>query len=441
MTFQDLTLTKPLLRAITDLGFTTPTPIQIKAYPAVMSGKDTIAIAQTGTGKTFAYLIPIIRQLTFSENRHPRILIVVPTRELVVQVVNEINKLTTYVTLRVGGIYGGANINPQKQLVYNGLDILVATPGRLMDMILDRTLQLKDIQKLVLDEVDELLSLGFRTQLVQLMEKLPAKRQNLLFSATLDEEVEKIIETYFITPQYLELIARGTPLDKIAQSLYFVPNFYTKVNLLEHLVLNNTALKKVLVFCKNKNMANDLFKELEPALKNEIAIIHSNKTQPQRFAALQDFEKGISRVLIATDVIARGLDIAEVTHVINFDTPQSPEDYIHRIGRTGRADKIGASITFVSEVEKQFQKAIELLMNKKIKATPLPKAVEISDVLTADEKPVKRDKNLKKIPKLEVKTGAFHEKKAKNSKLQLGGQRRQERMRRKDELYKKNRGI
>ncbi len=441
MTFQDLTLTKPLLRAITDLGFTTPTPIQIKAYPAVMSGKDTIAIAQTGTGKTFAYLIPIIRQLTFSENRHPRILIVVPTRELVVQVVNEINKLTTYVTLRVGGIYGGANINPQKQLVYNGLDILVATPGRLMDMILDRTLQLKDIQKLVLDEVDELLSLGFRTQLVQLMEKLPAKRQNLLFSATLDEEVEKIIETYFITPQYLELIARGTPLDKIAQSLYFVPNFYTKVNLLEHLVLNNTALKKVLVFCKNKNMANDLFKELEPVLKNEIAIIHSNKTQPQRFAALQDFEKGISRVLIATDVIARGLDIAEVTHVINFDTPQSPEDYIHRIGRTGRADKIGASITFVSEVEKQFQKAIELLMNKKIKATPLPKAVEISDVLTADEKPVKRDKNLKKIPKLEVKTGAFHEKKAKNSKLQLGGQRRQERMRRKDELYKKNRGI
>ncbi len=441
MTFQDLTLTKPLLRAITDLGFTTPTPIQIKAYPAVMSGKDTIAIAQTGTGKTFAYLIPIIRQLTFSENRHPRILIVVPTRELVVQVVNEINKLTTYVTVRVGGIYGGANINPQKQLVYNGLDILVATPGRLMDMILDRTLQLKDIQKLVLDEVDELLSLGFRTQLVQLMEKLPAKRQNLLFSATLDEEVEKIIETYFITPQYLELIARGTPLDKIAQSLYFVPNFYTKVNLLEHLVLNNTALKKVLVFCKNKNMANDLFKELEPVLKNEIAIIHSNKTQPQRFAALQDFEKGISRVLIATDVIARGLDIAEVTHVINFDTPQSPEDYIHRIGRTGRADKIGASITFVSEVEKQFQKAIELLMNKKIKATPLPKAVEISDVLTADEKPVKRDKNLKKIPKLEVKTGAFHEKKAKNSKVQLGGQRRQERMRRKDELYKKNRGI
>ena len=441
MTFQDLNLSKPMLRAIADLGFTTPTPIQIKAYPAVMSGKDTIAIAQTGTGKTFAYLIPIIRQLTFSEKRHPRVLIVVPTRELVVQVVNEINKLTTYITFRVGGIYGGANINPQKQLVYNGLDILVATPGRLMDMILDRTLQLKDIQKLVLDEVDELLSLGFRTQLVQLMEKLPAKRQNLLFSATLDEEVEKIIDTYFITPQYLELIARGTPLDKITQSLYFVPNFYTKVNLLQHLVLNNTALKKVLVFCKNKNMANDLYKELEPVLKNEIAIIHSNKTQPQRFEALQNFEKGISRVLIATDIIARGLDIAEVTHVINFDTPQTPEDYIHRIGRTGRADKIGASITFVNDLEKQFQKAIELLMNKKIKATPLPKTVEISEVLTADEKPVKRDKNLKKIPKLEAKTGAFHEKKAKNSKVQLGGQRRQERMRRKDELYKKNRGI
>lgn len=441
MTFQDLNLSKPLLRAITDLGLSTPTPIQVKAYPAVMSGKDTVAISQTGTGKTFAYLIPIIRQLTFSEQRHPRVLIVVPTRELVVQVMNEIQKLTTYITIRSGGIYGGANINPQKQLLYNGLDILVATPGRLMDMVLDRTLQLKDIQKLVLDEVDELLSLGFRTQLVQLMEKLPLKRQNLLFSATLDEEVEKIIENYFITPQYLELIARGTPIDKITQSAYAVPNFYTKVNLLEHLLLTDDTLKKVLVFCKNKNMANDVFTELEPVLKEQIAIIHSNKTQPQRFAALIDFEKGVSRVLIATDIIARGLDIAEVTHVINFDTPKTPEDYIHRIGRTGRADKIGASITFVTDLEKQFLKGIEVLMSKKIKLTALPKTVEISDVLTADEKPVKRDKNLKKIPKLEVKTGAFHEKKLKNQKVQLGGKRRQERLRRKDELYKKNRGI
>jgi ATP-dependent RNA helicase RhlE len=441
MTFQDLNLSKPLLRAITDLGLLTPTPIQVKAYPAVMSGKDTVAISQTGTGKTFAYLIPIIRQLTFSEQRHPRVLIVVPTRELVVQVMNEIQKLTTYITIRSGGIYGGANINPQKQLLYNGLDILVATPGRLMDMVLDRTLQLKDIQKLVLDEVDELLSLGFRTQLVQLMEKLPLKRQNLLFSATLDEEVEKIIENYFITPQYLELIARGTPIDKITQSAYSVPNFYTKVNLLEHLLLTDDSLKKVLVFCKNKNMANDVFTELEPVLKEQIAIIHSNKTQPQRFAALIDFEKGVSRVLIATDIIARGLDIAEVTHVINFDTPKTPEDYIHRIGRTGRADKIGASITFVTDLEKQFLKGIEVLMSKKIKLTALPKTVEVSDVLTADEKPVKRDKNLKKIPKLEVKTGAFHEKKLKNQKVQLGGKRRQERLRRKDELYKKNRGI
>ncbi len=441
MTFQDLNLSKPLLRAVTDLGFNTPTPIQIKACPAVMSGKDTVAISQTGTGKTFAYLLPILKQLTYSEKRQPRVLIVVPTRELVVQVINEIKKLTTYITLRVGGIYGGANINPQKQLIFNGLDILVATPGRLMDMILDRTLQLKDIQKLVLDEVDELLSLGFRTQLVQLMEKLPAKRQNLLFSATLDEEVEKIIENYFITPQYLELIARGTPLDKITQTAYLVPNFYTKVNLLQHILLNDVTLKKVLVFCKDKKMADAVFTSLEVVLKNEVAIIHSNKTQPQRFAALQNLENGTSRVLIATDIIARGLDIAEVTHVINFDTPKTPEDYIHRIGRTGRADKAGASITFVTDLEKQFLKGIEALMGKKIKLIAMPKKVEISDELTADEKPVKRDKNLNKIPKLEVKTGAFHEKKAKNSKVQLGGQRRQERLRRKDELYRKNRGI
>jgi ATP-dependent RNA helicase RhlE len=441
MTFQDLNLNKPLLRAITDLGLVEPTPIQVKSYPAVLSGKDIVVISQTGTGKTFAYLLPIIRQLTYSELRHPRVLIVVPTRELVVQVIHEIKKLTTYLSLRIGGIYGGANINPQKQLIYDGLDILVAAPGRLMDMILDRTLQLKDIQKLVLDEVDELLSLGFRTQLVQLMEKLPAKRQNLLFSATLDEEVEKIIESYFIKPQYLELIARGTPIDKIIQSAYAVPNFYTKVNLLEYLLLNDKNLKKVLVFCKNKKMANDVFSKLEPILKEQIAIIHSNKTQPQRFAALIDFEKGTSRILIATDIIARGMDIAEVSHVINFDTPKLPEDYIHRIGRTGRADNNGASITFVTDLEKQFVKGIEVLMNKNIKYLPLPKNVEVSDELTADEKPVKRDKNLKKIPKLEAKTGAFHQKKAKNSKIQLGGKRRQERIRRKDALYKKNRGI
>jgi ATP-dependent RNA helicase RhlE len=433
MSFEALNINKPLLRALNDLGFNTPTPIQAKAYPVIMSGKDVVAIAQTGTGKTFAYLLPILRQLAFLEQKQPRILIVVPTRELVVQVVEETKKLGAYMNIRVGGIYGGANINTQKQLIFNGLDILVATPGRLMDMFLTRTVQVNSIQKLVIDEVDEMLNLGFRSQLTTILDILPKKRQNLLFSATLDEDVEKLITVYFNTPHYVELVARGTPLHKIVQKGYYVPNFYSKVNLLEYLLLNDAELKKVLVFVKNKKLADELYKEITPILGGTVGIIHSNKTQPQRFAAIEKMESGEHRVLIATDIIARGLDIPEVTHVINFDTPVEPEDYIHRIGRTGRADKTGTAITFITDAEKVYQKKIEVLMNKKITLEKLPEEVELSDLLTKDEIPVKKDKNLKKFNKPLISAGgaAFHEKKDKNKKVNKGGKRFQESQRRK----------
>lgn len=438
MTFSDLNLTKPFLRALEDLGFETPTPIQEKTFPVVMSGKDAVAIAQTGTGKTFAYLLPSLRQLAFSEQLQPRIIILVPTRELVVQVVEEVGKLCKYTNLRFGGIYGGANINPQKLMIHRGLDILVATPGRIMDMLATRVLQPQMVQKLIIDEVDEMLNLGFRAQLLQIMDRLPEKRQNLMFSATLDEDVEKMIEGYFKQPQYVELVARGTPLDKIKQSAYYVPNFYTKINLLEHLLLTDKKLKKVLVFAKTKKLADAVYKELEPVFKEEIGIIHSNKTQPQRFEAIENFGSGLHRVLIATDIIARGLDIPEVTHVINIDTPSIPEDYIHRIGRTGRADSIGNAIMFITEAEKTNHKTIEALMNKKIAMLPFPEKVEITDALTADEKPVKKDKNLHKFNvKLENKNGAFHEKKDKNKKVNLGGKRRQESERRQQANYKR----
>lgn len=437
MPFEDLNLTKPLLKALNDLGFKQPTPIQEKAFPVIMSGKDTIAIAQTGTGKTFAYLLPILRQLTFSEQKQPRVLIVVPTRELVVQVVLELEKLTTYMSVRIGGIYGGANINVQKQLIFNGLDILVSTPGRLIDMVNTRTLQVSSVQKLVIDEVDEMFNLGFRAQVFNIMDVLPKKRQNLLFSATLDEDVEKLIADFFIQPQYVELVARGTPIEKIIQKAYHVPNFYTKVNLLVHFLNTDTSFKKILVFAKNKKLADLLFKELNEEFPNQISIIHSNKTQPQRFAAIDNFDSGVHRVLIASDIIARGLDIPEVSHVINFDTPTEAADYIHRIGRTGRANSIGTAITFITKKELEYQEKIEHLMNKKIPLFKLPKEVEISEALIADEKIVKADKNLKKLPKVIPSGGAFHEKKAKNKKVNLGGKRRQEKERRMEELYRK----
>lgn len=436
--FNDLNLTKPLLRALDDLGLENPTPIQEKAFPVIMSGKDAVGIAQTGTGKTFAYLIPILRQLTYSEQRHPRVLIVVPTRELVVQVVNEIEKLSTYMSIRVFGVYGASNINTQKQKVYDGLDILVATPGRLIDLTLSRTLQFSAVKKLVIDEVDEMLNLGFRPQLKQILEVLPEKRQNLMFSATLTEDVEAMIEKYFNAPEYIEVITRGTPLEKIIQQAYSIPNFYTKVNLLKWLLQHDASMSKVLLFVKNKKIADDLEKEMDD-LSEDVGVIHSNKSQPHRFNAVKQFQEGTHRLLIATDVIARGLDLQDVTHVINFDTPKDPPSYIHRIGRTGRADKTGIALSFVTEKEIEMQEAIEELMGKTIQMLDLPGDVEVSEELTSDEVPVVRDKNLKKTKRIEVPTGAFHEKKAKNKKVQLGGKRRQEKQRRKLETSRSKR--
>jgi len=428
--FADLNLSKPLLKALADIGFNQPTPIQEKSFPIIMSGCDVVGIAQTGTGKTFSYLLPILRQLTYSEQRHPRVLIVVPTRELVVQVVTEIEKLTKYMSVRTIGVYGASNINIQKQKVYDGVDILVATPGRLIDLTLSRTLQFSGVKKLVIDEVDEMLNLGFRAQLVQILEILPIKRQTISFSATMNEDVEMMIDKYFNKPQYVELISRGTPLEKIIQKFYAVPNFFTKVNLLEWLILNEKDFKKVLVFVKNKLIADDIEKELQD-YNEEIAVIHSNKSQPHRFAGVKNFQEEKIRLLIATDVVARGLDFKDVSHVINFDVPAVAESYMHRIGRTGREGKAGIAITFVTDKEKEFQTAIETLMSLKIKEIKLPKAVEVSEILTKDEMPVKRDKNINKNKKPTYSGGgAFHEKKDKNKKVQLGGKRRQEKQRR-----------
>jgi ATP-dependent RNA helicase RhlE len=430
-TFKDLNLSKQLLNALTDIGFDTPTPIQEKAFPVIMSGKDVVGIAQTGTGKTFSYLLPILRQIIFSEQRHPRVLIVVPTRELVMQVVGEIEKLSKYMNVRFTGVYGGGNINIQKQKVYDGLDILVATPGRLIDLTLSRTLQFNGIQKLVIDEVDEMLNLGFRAQLIKILDILPEKRQNLMFSATLNEDVEMMIENYFTKPVYVELITRGTPLEKIIQHAYHVPNFYTKVNLLENLLQTDTEFKKVLVFVKNKKIADEIFKSLETEFASEIGVIHSNKTQPQRFNAVKQFDEGTHKLLVATDVIARGLDLKDVTHVLNFDMPlKDPNSYIHRIGRTGRADKTGISVSFITKADLEIQKAIETLMNKKMTVLEIPESVEISINLTQEEKPVTRDKNLNKNKKLVKPTGAFHEKSDKNKKVNLGGARKRENQKR-----------
>jgi ATP-dependent RNA helicase RhlE len=418
ITFDDLNLNTPLLTALDEMGYTNPTTIQHRVYPIVMSGKDVCGIAQTGTGKTFAYLLPCLRQWKFSKTKDPQILIVVPTRELVAQVVEAVKSLTPYMSLIVLGVYGGVNINTQKLEVEKGVDVLVATPGRLYDLAMNGAFKTKMIKRLVIDEVDEMLNLGFRTQLKNILDLLPPNRQNLMFSATITEDVELLIETYFNDPVRVEAAPTGTPLENIIQTAYNVPNFYTKANLLELLLTEDESMTKVLVFAATKHLADQLYEQLEAKFPGTAGVIHSNKEQNHRFNTVKQFKDGVYRFIIATDIVARGIDIAEVTHVINFDTPEVPENYIHRIGRTGRFDKKGIAITFITEKEKPFQDAIEGLMKYEIPVTPLPANLVISDELTEEEKPKVYMKIIQvKLPKKEDVGPAFHPKSAKNSKV------------------------
>ncbi len=422
MTFDELNLNKPLLLALIDLEYLYPTPIQERAFQVIMSGRNVVGIAQTGTGKTFAYLLPLLRQLRFSTQREPRILILAPTRVLVVQIVNEIRKLIRYSQFRVAGVYGDTNINTQKQLVYDGLDILVATPGRLIDLTFTGVLRLKSIQKLVIDEVDEMLSLGLRHQLESVLELLPPKRQSLMFSATLSPEVDGIIQSYIESPLRIEVDMHGTPIERIVQQAYQVPNFNTKANLLELLLDENPEISKILVFVNTKRIADRLYERLEPKYPDQISVIHSNKAHNTRITALEQFQDGTHRVLIATDIVARGMDIKDVTHVLNFELPQEPGDYIHRIGRTGRADRDGVAISFVSPQELEHLGGIEGLMRRPIPKAPLPKGLVLSDVLMEEEKPVSPGgKDYLKSVAAKKTGGAFHKKKEKNMKVQLGG--------------------
>lgn len=417
MTFSDLNINKPLLNALNDLGFTVPTRIQEQVFSVMMSGSDVVGIAQTGTGKTLAYLLPMLRQWKFSGTGLPQILIIVPTRELVVQVVDEVKKLTAYMNVVTVGVYGGVNIKTQMAQVHAGLDVLVATPGRLLDIALTGVLRLKTVKKLVIDEVDEMLNLGFRPQLNRVLELLPPKRQNLMFSATMTDEIELLIQDYFNHPQKIEAAPTGTPLDNIIQIGYQVPNFYTKVNFLRLLLSNEAEMKKVLVFASTKKLADRIFDQIQGDFPEQLGVIHSNKAQNNRFNTVKQFHAGSYRIVIATDIMARGLDISEISHVINFDIPEVPENYMHRIGRTGRADKQGIAITFILAKDAESQALIEELMNLQIPLNPLPEDLVISTELLDEEKP----QIVMKIAPLKLLRPdagpAFHEKSEKNKKV------------------------
>ena len=414
-TFEDFKIKKQLLNAIADLGFDKTTPIQQESYSTILAGHDFVGIAQTGTGKTIAYLLPILQDLKFSEQPQPRVLVLVPTRELVIQIVNEIEKLTPYISIRVLGVYGGTNINTQKNAIIKGLDIIVGTPRRLYDLALTNVLRLHSIKKLVIDEVDIMLDFGYKTQLENIFDYLPSKRQNILFSATMTTYIDELIDGFLVNPVKKTISISGTPLENISQESYAVPNFYTKANLLNHLLKDKIEYSKVLIFVGTKVNADRLFEEL--TFKSEISVIHSSKEQNQRTKAIERFVDGTSRILIATDVISRGIDIEKIATVISFDTPFYPENYIHRIGRTGRAEEQGRAVLFYSEKEIALKEAIESLMKYDIPFTEFPKEIEVSSQLTPEEKP--KSLILEEISHKDsgIEAGpSFHEKSAKNSK-------------------------
>jgi len=368
ITFTSLTLAQPLMRAIADAGYTDPTPVQTQAIPLILNGGDLLAGAQTGTGKTAAFTLPILHRLSATPAKdvrpgHPRCLILTPTRELAAQVEESVQTYGKYLPLTSMVMFGGVNINPQIKALRDKVDILVATPGRLLDHIGQKTLNLSAVEILVLDEADRMLDMGFIRDIRKILALLPKQRQNLLFSATFSDEIKTLSDGLLHNPGYVEVARRNSTVELIAQSVHLVPQ-RLKSHLLSHLIKHHDW-KQVLVFTRTKHGANRLTEKLI-ADGIPAAAIHGNKSQPARTKALAQFKDGSLPVLVATDIAARGLDIDQLPHVVNFELPNVPEDYVHRIGRTGRAGSSGAAISLVDKEESQFLRDIERLIKREI---------------------------------------------------------------------------
>ena len=370
MQFKELGLADELLRAIEDQGYTEPTPIQAKAIPPIMMGQDVMGAAQTGTGKTAGFTLPLLQRLkgygntSMSPARHPvRALILTPTRELAAQVWESVRAYGKYLPLRSTVVFGGVDIDPQIKDLRAGVEILVATPGRLLDHVQQKTVQLGQVEFLVLDEADRMLDMGFMPDLKRILSLLPKTRQNLLFSATFSEEIRKLADGLLNDPILVEVARRNSVTETVTHSVYRVQES-AKREMLARLV-NQLELRQVLVFVRTRFGANRLAHQLVRDGLNATAI-HSNRTQAERMEALQDFKDGKVRVLVATDIAARGLDIEQLPCVINFELPHTPEDYVHRIGRTGRAGQAGEAISLVSREEQELLERIEKLLKTKI---------------------------------------------------------------------------
>ena len=346
MPFTSLGLGPKITRAVAEAGYTEPTPIQAKAIPAILEGRDVVGVAQTGTGKTAAFVLPMLEQLDGKDRRRTmRALVIAPTRELVVQIDENVRQYASHLNLRFATIYGGVGERPQISALKGGVDLVVATPGRLIDLMGQGYVKFDDVEFVVLDEADRMLDMGFLPAIRQILRALPAKRQSLMFSATLSPEIERIAADFVKNPVVVQIGRRATPVEAVTQYVHEVPKGL-KTDLLIHL-LKDDAMDSVLVFSRTKHGADKIARKLAAA-RIPTATLHSNRTQGQRIDALKRFKSGAVRVLVATDIAARGIDVEGISHVVNYDFPPQPEDYVHRIGRTARASAIGDAVSFVS---------------------------------------------------------------------------------------------
>lgn len=413
LSWNDFKLNKQLLDAVTDSGFQEPTEIQEKCIPLILGGQHVIGIAQTGTGKTAAYLLPVLLKLRYAQGKEIRAVILVPTKELVVQVAAQATSLAKYTDLRIAAIYGGVGPKTQIEQIQQGADLLVATPGRFMEIYHRNELPVKQIKTLVLDEADRMMDMGFMPQLRKIFEVIPSRRQNLLFSATFPEKVVRLANEFLEFPVRVEVTPQATVAQKVSQELYFIPNFLTKINFLEHLLQNEIDFNRVMIFTRTKETANNIFKFLERRKLGPVRVVHSNKGQNSRINAMQEFKEGKLRVLVSTDVTARGIDVTNVSHVINFDVPIVYEDYVHRTGRTGRAFQEGKAITFATDAEKYHIDKIEKVIREKIPVKKLPSTLVVASTTYEEAQEMAREIDRQKRYEDPEFQGAFHERKKK----------------------------
>ena len=413
MTFAELKVTRQYLDVLEDMGIEEPTEIQAKAIPCIRAGQDLIGIAQTGTGKTLAFLLPVMAMLSHAQGKGPRCVILTPAKELALQIAEVAKRLAVNTDLRVEVVYGGVGHRAQQERMEAGCDLVVATPGRFMELYLRNAFVTKNLSHLVLDEADRMMDFGFMPQLRKLLEILPNKRQNLLFSATYPPKTEEMAGEFLLWPTRVEAAPQSTPVETIVQSAYRAPNFGTKLNLLVSLLSGDDAPEQALIFVREKDQAERIGQAIHDGVSWSVKTLHANKGQNSRINAMDEFKAGELRYLVATDVASRGIDVPLLDLVVNATVPRDPHDYIHRIGRTGRAKRKGQAITLVDPSEKAALLRVEGLLGVPLDFHNVPEGIEVVGTPRWEAQAMARAIDREKRKSDPTFKGAFHEKKRK----------------------------